>query len=305
MKNQILNSAQSLPENLTLAVQVAPPGEFKGVLNKADGTKKRFVQHLDRAAFERILNAWNAAGSPELLVDADHASCDGGSTRAYAWASNMRVEDGGLFADFKFTDEGAKAVNSREFRFVSPVFDVAENGEIAALSSIALTNRPNLPVSCVLNRESTGVKNVEDTKDKPKMDKILNALGLGPGASEDDAVAAIAKVKNERDEAKSALVKNAAEKFADDNKDRIENRQAVVDLYIKNGKDVAEAFLAAFKAPEKAPEKPAQTILNANAGTTPTVGASPLRDGLAKCKNAAERVSYITAHAAEFAAEAK
>ena len=100
MKNQILNSAQSLPENLTLAVQVAPPGEFKGVLNKADGTKKRFVQHLDRAAFERILNAWNAAGSPELLVDADHASCDGGSTRAYAWASNMRVEDGGLFADF-------------------------------------------------------------------------------------------------------------------------------------------------------------------------------------------------------------
>jgi phage I-like protein len=304
MKNQILNSKQTIPEDMTLAVQVAPEGKFKGVLNKADGTKKNFVQNLDSAAFERVLNSWKSAGSPELLVDADHLSCDGGSTRAYAWASNLRVEKNGLVADFKFTDEGAKAVNSREFRFVSPVFDVSENGEIAALSSIALTNRPNLPVSCVLNRESTGVKNVEDTKDKPKMDKILNALGLGPGASEDDAVAAIAKVKNERDEAKSALVKNAAEKFADDNKDRIENRQAVVDLYVKNGKDVAEAFLAAFKAPEKAPEKPAQTVLNAKSGVTPGT-VTPLREGLAKCRNAAEKCAYITAHAAEFAAEGK
>jgi phage I-like protein len=304
MKNQILNSKQSIPEDMTLSVQVAPEGKFKGVLNKADGTKRQFVQNLDAAAFGRILNAWKAAGSPELLVDADHLSCDGGSTRAYAWASNLRVEKNGLVADFKFTDEGAKAVNSREFRFVSPVFDVSENGDIAALSSIALTNRPNLPVSCVLNRESTGNVNVEDTKDKPKMDKILNALGLGPSASEDDAVAEISKVKNELGEAKAALVKNEAEKFADENKDRIENRQAVVDLYVKNGKDVATAFLAAFKAPAKEPAKPTQTVLNANAGTTPAT-VTPLREGLAKCKNAAERCAYVTAHAAEFAAEAK
>ena len=304
MKNQILNSKQTIPEDMTLAVQVAPEGKFKGVLNKADGTKKSFVQNLDSAAFERVLNSWKSAGSPELLVDADHLSCDGGSTRAYAWASNLRVEKNGLVADFKFTDEGAKAVNSREFRFVSPVFDVSENGEIAALSSIALTNRPNLPVSCVLNRESSGVNNVEDNEGKPNMEKILSALGLGSDASEDDAVAAIAKVKNERDEAKSALVKNAAEKFADDNKDRIENREAVVDLYVKNGKDVAEAFLAAFKAPEKAPKKPAQTVLNAKSGVTPGT-VTPLREGLAKCKNAAERAAYVTAHAAEFAAEAK
>ncbi|MBQ3746388.1 MAG: hypothetical protein IJQ54_02870 [Kiritimatiellae bacterium] len=304
MKNQILNSAQSLPENLTLAVQVAPPGEFKGVLNKADGTKKRFVQHLDRAAFERILNAWNAAGSPELLVDADHASCDGGSTRAYAWASNMRVEDGGLFADFKFTDEGAKAVNSREFRFVSPVFDVAENGDIVALSSIALTNRPNLPVSCVLNRESSGVVNVEGNKGNPKMEKILTELGLAANASEDDAVAKIRSLNKKVADQDAALVKNEAERFADENKDRIENRDAFVELYVKNGKDVATAFLAAVKTPAKPADTPAQTVLN-NKGGTPPAATSELRDGLAKCKNAAERVSYITAHAAEFAAEAK
>ena len=300
----VANSVQTIEGDAPLAVQLAPFGEFKGVLNKADGKKTPIVQHLDQAAFERILNAWNAAGSPELLVDADHLSCEGGSTKAFAWASNLRVEDGGLYADFRFTDAGRAAVNAREYRFVSPVFNCDENGEAVGLQSVALTNRPNLPVSCVLNRESSGVNNVEDNEGKPNMEKILSALGLGSDASEDDAVAAIDGMKKKIADNEAAALNAEAEKFADDNKDRIENRQAVVDLYVKNGKDVAEAFLAAFKAPEKAPEKPAQTVLNAKSGVTPGT-VTPLREGLAKCKNAAEKCAYITAHAAEFAAEGK
>lgn len=300
----VANSVQSIEGDAPLSVQLAPFGEFKGVLNKADGKKTPIVQHLDQAAFERILNAWNAAGSPELLVDADHLSCEGGSTKAFAWASNLRVEDGGLYADFKFTDAGRAAVNSREYRFVSPVFNCDENGEAVGLQSVALTNRPNLPVSCVLNREATGVTNVEDNKETKNMDKILSALDLGPDASEDDAVAAIEGLKKERSDAQAAVLKNEAEAFADEHKDKIENRQAVVDLYVKNGKEVATAFIAAVKAPATVPEKPAQTVLNAKPGVTP-VTVSPLREGLAKCRNAAERCDYVTAHAAEFAAEAK
>lgn len=304
MNNLILNSVQSIEGDAPLSVQLAPFGEFKGILNKADGKKTPIVQHLDKAAFERILNAWNAAGSPELLVDADHLSCEGGSTKAFAWASNLRVEDGGLYADFKFTDAGRAAVNSREYRFVSPVFNCDRNGEAVGLQSVALTNRPNLPVSCVLNRESTGVNNVEDNKETKNMEKILSALGLGPDASEDDAVAAIEGLKKERSDAQAAVLKNEAEAFADEHKDKIENRQAVVDLYVKNGKEVATAFIAAVKAPATVTEKPVQTVLNAKSGVTPGT-VTPLREGLAKCKNAAERCAYVTAHAAEFAAEGK
>ena len=117
-------------------------------------------------------------------------------------------------------------------------------------------------------------------------------------------MAAIDGLKKKIADNDAAALNAEAEKFADDNKDRIENRQAVVDLYVKNGKDVAEAFLAALKAPEKAPAPPAQTVLNAKSGVTPGT-VTPLREGLAKCKNAAERAAYVTAHAAEFAAEAK
>lgn len=306
MKNLILNSSETVAADAAFAVQVAPFGDFKGTLHMKDGKTKPVVQHLDEQAFERVLNAWASRGSPELLVDADHGSCGGGSTKAYAWASNLRVEPGrGLVADFRFTGAGASAVNAREYRFVSPVFDCGDDGQVLGISSVALTNRPNLPVSCVLNRESTGDVNVEDNEGKPNMEKILSALGLGPDASEDDAVAAIDGLKKKVADSESAALNAEAEKFCDDNKDRIENRQAVVDLYVKNGKDVAEAFLAAFKAPAKPAEKPAQQILNSGAAKSPEAKVSPLRDGLAKCANAQERVAYVTAHAADFAAEAK
>lgn len=300
----VLNSAQSIPDDGLLPVQVAPFGVFKGVLHKAEGKKEPFVQHLDADAFSRIVEAWNAKGAPEILIDADHVSAGGSSTRAFGWARNLRVEDAGLFADFALTPVGRAAVENREYRFVSPVFSVSENGGIASLTSIALTNKPNLPVACVLNSSESGVNNVEEEKEHPEMDEIKTLLGLGADATPEDVANAVKALQQKVADNEAAALNAEAEKFADDNKDRIENRQAVVDLYVKNGKDVAEAFLAAFKAPEKAPEKPAQTVLNSKTDVTPGT-VTPLREGLAKCKNAAERAAYVTAHAAEFAAEGK
>jgi phage I-like protein len=298
----IKNATANVPQNTyELEVQVAPFGKFDGVMH-SEGKDKPIVQNLDQEAFERIINA---AGGKEILVDADHTSADGGSTRAYAWAKDLRIDnERGLLATFCFTPFGQKTIEEREYRFVSPTFGCSKNGDILSLTSIALTNKPNLPVSCVLNSSESGVTTVEEGKD-PEMEELKTLLGLGPDATPEDVASAVKALQQKVADADAAALKNEAEACADANKDKIENRKAFVDLYVKNGKDVATAFLAAVKTPAKAPEEPAQTILNANAGTTPTVGVSPLREGLAKCKNAEERVSYITAHAAEFAAEAK
>ena len=295
-KLMILNSEQI--EGDVIAVQVAPFGRFPGMLRKGGVKERRIVQVLDRDAFSRILEAWNAAGRPELLVDTDHNSAEGGSTAAYAWASNLRIEDDGLFADFRPTDRGRAAINSREYRFVSPVFGCDKNGQALSLDSIALTNRPNLPVSCVLNSSETGDVNVEDRKET-HMEKILAALGLAEGASEDDAVAAITALKGRAEGAEAKVLENEAEACAEENREKIENREEFVKLYVKNGKDAALAFLSVMKTPAKA-ETPKQTILNAKGADTPKVKNAAM-EGLAKCANAAERVAYVTAHAAEFA----
>lgn len=299
------NPLSQIPDSGVLEVQVAPFGSFDGILHNADGSKKPFVQQLDEAAFGRVLDAWTKAGSPELLIDADHTSCEHGSTRAYGWAKNLRIESGrGLVADFAFTPAGREAVNGREYRFVSPVFNVDERGQITSLESVALTNTPNLPVACVLNRSETGVTSVEDQKGKPAMDEIKSLLGLAADATPEDVAAAVKALQQKVADAEAAALNREAEKCADENKDRIENRQAFIDLYVKNGKETATQFLAALKPPA-APATPAQQVLNAKTVTTPASAVSTLRDGLAKCKNAAERAAYVTAHAAEFAAEAK
>ena len=297
-KLMILNSAERI-EGDTLNVQIAPFGDFPGVLHSPGGKSRRIVQKLDGAAFERIINAWNAKGRPELLVDADHNSTDGGSTVAYAWISQLHVDnERGLMAEFRFTERGLAAVNGREYRFVSPVFECGNKGEVLELSSVALTNRPNLPVSCVLNSSETGDVNVEDRKET-HMEKILAALGLAEGASEDDAVAAITALKGRAEGAEAKVLENEAEACAEENREKIENREEFVKLYVKNGKDAALAFLSVMKTPAKA-EAPKQTILNAKGDDTPKVKNAAM-EGLAKCANAAERIAYVTAHAAEFA----
>lgn len=301
MRNIILNSSQSLPENGVTKVQIAPFGEFKGVMNMPGGKTKPFMQQLDKAAFERIVSAWNAKGSPELLVDADHGSCNqDGSTRAFAWASNLRIEDDGLYADFKFTEEGAKAVNAREYRFVSPVFDVGKDGAILALDSVALTNRPNLPVSCVLNSSESGIINVEGKKETPEMDELKTLLGLAADATPGDVVAAVKALKKERDDAKAAALNSEAEKCADDNKDKIENRQAFVDLYVKNGKETALAFLGAVKSPVAANAAPSDKRISANSAQAPkaTVAAGDAHAKIAARNSAVN--TYMAAHKCTF-----
>lgn len=282
------------PEDGALAVQVAPFGEYPARAGHGDGGRT-VVQVLDAAAFARIIDDWAARGRPEILVDADHDSI-GGGTRAYAWASNLRTDPvRGLVADFRLTDLGRAAVAGREYRFVSPVFLLEEGTDrVLALDSVALTNRPNLPVSCVLNRRGTDNKTVEDQKGKNKMDKILSALGLAPDATEEDALAAIEALRRDADEARAQALANEAAACADQNRDRIANRDEFVRLYVANGRDTALAFLAAVKAPG------APTRIAANSARTPA-DAPDVRSRLAACRTPEELAAFAVANARELA----
>lgn len=290
-----------LPNSITadsvLNVQVAPIGEFSGVLRSPDGSEKPIVQHLDAAVLNSLVDAWRAAGSPELLVDADHKSMNGGSSLAFAWASNLSVEADGLHADFKFTPKGAEAVSGREYRFVSPVFNFSPDGtKIVELHNIALCNNPNLPVRCVLNRAADGFQPVEVNKDNPNMDKLKETLGLPPDATDEQVLEAVAALKKAKADADAAALNSEAERCADEHKDRVENREEFVKLYVKNGKETALAFLAALKKPEA----PKQVVLNSTAAAKPGLPvAKNSREELAALP-IAERAKFYKEHQADF-----
>ena len=272
-------------------VQICPVGDFPNGGHN---------QHCTLEAFENVVATWKKLGSKEILVDFEHKCEAGGTsdTSAAAWATNLRVDNKlGLIADFKMTDLGAEAVSNRRLRFLSVAWFVnKETHEPMVIRSIALTNKPNIPVAPVLNREKsssrefefekgknsilplqlktptkTGVINVEEKKG-PNMDKIKEALGLSPDATDEEILAAIEEAKKAKEEAaelkanaEKAALDAEAEKFAEENKAKCD-KAVLKAQYIAN-KEVAKALVAAIPTPKA----PAQTILNKGTSDAPKV----------------------------------
>ena len=149
-KNSIL--PKSVEGGEEIEVLVSPIGTFP----HPDGE-----QLCTREAFDALVEKWRADGEPEILVDFDHASETGGPTEAAAWATALRSDEDGLHATFRMTDKGAEALSATRYRYLSPAWYVDEEGHPTELSTIALTNRPNLPVPRLLNMKEKEI-NVED-----------------------------------------------------------------------------------------------------------------------------------------------
>lgn len=228
-----------LPESLnpgdTLNVQLSPFGTFTG---SAGG--RQVAQLCDEAAFGAIVKNF----SGEVLVDFEHDAETGGPTTAAAWVQGVSIDpEKGLMATFKFTDVGADAVSNRRLRYLSPVWTLGADGRPQKLISVGLTNKPNLPVNPVLNREQ------QRQQKENAMQKFAQALGLPPETPEADILAALAAMKQQNDALTAAANEAEAEKVAEENKDKIANREAFKSLF-KKDRTTAMAVLNCVKAPD-------------------------------------------------------
>lgn len=273
-------------------VQLCPVGEWR------NGEKP---QHCTEEALQGVCNRWKESGSPEILVDFEHQAEAGGTsdTSAAAWANNLRVEPGkGLVADFRLTDLGAEAISNRRLRFLSVAWLVGKKSrEPLELRSIALTNKPNIPVEPILNKD-----NPQPHKE-PNMDKLKELLGLAPDATEEDVSSAVKTLKTRLDELEHAAAEAEAETFAETNKAKAD--KAVLKAQYLANKEVAKAIVEAIPEP-KAPEKPAeaaQQILNKAAAKTPE--PQDVVKELNKLPAGEARVRFVCAHAAELAEAAQ
>lgn len=129
-----------------------------------------------------------AADGRDLPFDLEHATelkaPAGEPAPAVAWITELERRGLGVWGRVSWNAEGRGAVESRAYRYYSPVFIFEKaTGRIVRLSSVGLTNRPNLRVAA-LNHESS-------EEETPMLKKILKALGLAEDATEDAAMNAI------------------------------------------------------------------------------------------------------------------
>ena len=324
-KNSIL--PKSVKGGEEIDVLVSPLGTFP----HPDGE-----QLCTREAFDALVAKWEEDGKPEILVDFDHASETGGPTEAAAWATALRSDEEGLHATFRMTDKGAEALSATRYRYLSPAWYVDDEGHPTELSTIALTNRPNLPVPRLLNRKPAAdpapAQNAEageahlpdpagagegnppeegNTTEPQKndMDKLREMLGLAAEATDEEVLAAVDALRAERDQlrsekeqmeaaAKEAALDAEADKFVTEQGDKIADRDACKNAF-KRDPEGTRALFNAIRIPAKAAE-PADgkpaRVVDVNAAQKPADA-----DLLANCKSGKERMAWALKHASDAA----
>ena len=179
-------------------VELLPPGT---VVAGRDG--RRWVN--DRP--EAILTAFRA-NRADLPLDWEHSTAllapAGHPAPAAGWVRELELRDGGIWGRVEWTERGRQSVESREYRYVSPVIDFERHSNrIVRISSVALTNSPNLQIGA-LNQTS------QEHHMEPE---ILKALGLAETATPAEAIAAIAQLKSELVTARNRAETPSLDKF--------------------------------------------------------------------------------------------
>lgn len=143
---------------------------------------------------QRVINFLNARNK-ELVLDFEHSSelkaPKGEPAPAAAWLSDFALDsDGALTAAVNsWTPAGEKAVTDKEYRYISPVilYD-PKTMQIAGISSVGLTNSPNLFVPAL---------NHQHKEKTMELELLLKALGLPSDATFQQAMNAIQKLQGD------------------------------------------------------------------------------------------------------------
>jgi len=196
-------------------IHVMPLGTWHG----ADG---RGPYKNDAANAARVVAA-SAADKRPLPIDYDHAldlalgQKAGQPAPASGWIVGLEVvNDGtanagiwapGIWATVEWTPGGETAVASREYRFISPVFDLAKDGTVLRIVRAGLTNVPNFPSLAALASQTTN-PNGDNPMDE-NMKKLAALLGLAETATPEEVMAAVKALQDAATQA-AAATKTAA-----------------------------------------------------------------------------------------------
>jgi phage I-like protein len=157
-----------------------------------------------------------------LPIDYDHATDfaapTGRPAPAAGWIRTIEVRDGALWGQVEWTTHGGAAVVTHEYRYISPVFEYSQDGEVQRLLRAALTNNPNLYLTAIsvcdahgkalFTMEATG-QQIGGGAEAPRRasagaesiePQLCGLLGLTDIAKPEEIVAGVRRIVSERGE---------------------------------------------------------------------------------------------------------
>lgn len=155
-----------------------------------------------------------AALRMDLPVDIEHATelkaPKGEAAPAAGWVTGLELRDGAVWGRIAWNASGRELVASRQYRYLSPVILYTKNGGvIAGLTSVALTNRPNLALQALNHNQGSNSPDKENRMNKA----ILAALQLPEDASDEQVLAKVQGLQTDLATATNHAAAPSLEKF--------------------------------------------------------------------------------------------
>lgn len=181
-------------------VRLIPAGTFRSWDGRPDALPAWVMSEADG---QRIVSQM-ADRQSACVIDYEHATMhakeSGAKAPAAGWYSKLEWRPDGLWAiGIDWTAQAAQHIAANEYRYVSPVFTFDEQtGHVERLLFAALTNDPGLDGLTDLAALAANLL-LSPPKENPVnelLKKLLAALGLQESATEPEALAAIAALKN-------------------------------------------------------------------------------------------------------------
>ncbi|WP_156904540.1 phage protease [Desulfovibrio aminophilus] len=152
---------------------------------------------LGDAEAASVLSAFAALGH-DMVVDYEHQTLTGGRAPAAGWIKELDWRADGLWGRTEWTEEGARLIAKREYRYHSPVFLHRADRRVAQLYNVALTNQPRMRNVAALAAKHV-INPDQGAEEMNLFEKLKKLLGLADAASEADAVTAVEALKADKD----------------------------------------------------------------------------------------------------------
>ena len=199
--------------------------------------------------------AASRALAQDLPIDFDHqtqrSAKNGQPAPAAGWIKRVFEREGAVWGAVEWVAETARMIVSKQYRFISPVFDYdPKTRRVHSIHGAALVNEPAFYMPALAMAGENG-------EDMDLLERIREALGLAADATEDDVVAAAAAMREEQDTARAQA---AVEKYAEQGRISPAMREPMLAL-ARRDPDGFDAVAAALPVTEETDETRAQAAV--------------------------------------------